>query len=386
MLLALSCGHRPDCELASSLAARVGNNATDCGYAVLGSDASSVDACVTAAFNSATAFYARYDRNGTDSNVVFGIAQDAAGNVMFFTWDSDPSGGSDTGPVIDGVLCIGATLDSSPTRDAFVSPPLDRIAPAVAGQDLWVAGRGIGRVAKERREQARSATQQCHKCLWLSSADSLEPCLLCAPTRLALALLVASGACAVAPEHPATVESTSATRPTAVTPNAPTALAAPAKARRPKVIVFVWDGLRPDSVTAETTPNLARMRDQEGVNFTDQHAVYPTFTMMNAAAFATGAYPAQHGFYGNTEYQLGPAGNSADGKAIDFTQPVFSEDHGCCRRWTSFTPRTPRTASQAYWPSTRCFKRRTKLGCTPQRSARSVPRSCKTIVPTNGSA
>jgi hypothetical protein len=134
LLLAVSCGHRPDCELASSLAARAGNGATDCGYAVLGSDASSVDACVTAAFNSATAFYARYDRHGTDSNVVFGIAQDAAGNVTLFLWDSDPSGGSDTGPVIDGTLCAGPALDSSPTRDAFVSSPLTCTATASLGR------------------------------------------------------------------------------------------------------------------------------------------------------------------------------------------------------------------------------------------------------------
>lgn len=97
------------------------------------------------------------------------------------------------------------------------------------------------------------------------------------------------------------------------------------------MIVFVWDGLRPDSVNAQTTPNLARLRDHEGVNFTNHHSVYPTFTMMNAAALATGAYPGHHGFYGNTEYQPGPTGNNAEGKLIDFTQPVFTEDHGVLR-------------------------------------------------------
>jgi predicted AlkP superfamily pyrophosphatase or phosphodiesterase len=57
----------------------------------------------------------------------------------------------------------------------------------------------------------------------------------------------------------------------------------------PRVIVFVWDGLRPDSIDEQVTPNLARLRDREGTNFTAHHAVYPTFTMMNAAAFATGS-------------------------------------------------------------------------------------------------
>ncbi|HEY5282011.1 MAG TPA: alkaline phosphatase family protein, partial [Polyangia bacterium] len=93
-----------------------------------------------------------------------------------------------------------------------------------------------------------------------------------------------------------------------------------------KVIIFVWDGLRPDSVTAQDTPNLAKLRDQTGTNFKDNHAVFPTFTMMNGAAFATGSYPATHGFYGNTEYQPGPTGVDSAGNAVKFDQPVFTED------------------------------------------------------------
>jgi predicted AlkP superfamily pyrophosphatase or phosphodiesterase len=94
----------------------------------------------------------------------------------------------------------------------------------------------------------------------------------------------------------------------------------------PRVIIFVWDGLRPDSVTTQDTPNLAKLRDQQGVNFTDNHSVFPTFTMMNGAAFATGSYPGTHGFYGNTEYQPGATGNDSTGKAVNFSQPVFTED------------------------------------------------------------
>ena len=97
-------------------------------------------------------------------------------------------------------------------------------------------------------------------------------------------------------------------------------------AASPKVIIFVWDGLRPDSITTQDTPNLAKLRDQQGVNFTDNHSVFPTFTMMNGAAFATGAYPGTHGFYGNTEYQPGPSGSDSAGKAVNFSQPVFTED------------------------------------------------------------
>jgi len=107
-------------------------------------------------------------------------------------------------------------------------------------------------------------------------------------------------------------------------------------ARLPKVIVFVWDGLRPDSVSPEVTPNLAKLRDQAGVNFSDHHSVYPTFTMMNAAALATGAYPEHHGFYGNTEYLPGANGTNAEGKPIDFSQPVFTEDHGVLQAIDAF--------------------------------------------------
>ncbi len=96
-----------------------------------------------------------------------------------------------------------------------------------------------------------------------------------------------------------------------------------------RVIVFVWDGLRPDSVNAEDTPNLVRLRD-EGVLFEDHHATYPTLTMMNAASFATGGYPATNGFYGNSVWLGGPVdgGRDGTGATVDLQQPVFTEDYG----------------------------------------------------------
>lgn len=92
-----------------------------------------------------------------------------------------------------------------------------------------------------------------------------------------------------------------------------------------KVVVMVWDGLRPDSVNASDTPNLAALK-AGGVDFADNHSTYPTFTMMNASAFATGSLPATSGFYGNTYWQPGPTGNAANGKPADFIDPVFTED------------------------------------------------------------
>lgn len=55
-----------------------------------------------------------------------------------------------------------------------------------------------------------------------------------------------------------------------------------------KVIVFVWDGLRPDSVTQADTPNLYAMK-MAGVDFQDNHSTYPTFTMMNLGLSLPGA-------------------------------------------------------------------------------------------------
>jgi arylsulfatase A-like enzyme len=77
---------------------------------------------------------------------------------------------------------------------------------------------------------------------------------------------------------------------------------APAKAGRATLnLVLVLDGLRPDAITPEETPNLWRLR-QDGVNFPNSHAVFPTVTRVNATAIATGAYPARNGILGNRIY------------------------------------------------------------------------------------
>jgi hypothetical protein len=79
-------------------------------------------------------------------------------------------------------------------------------------------------------------------------------------------------------------------------------LAPPAGAGKATLnLVVVLDGLRPDSITAEETPNLWRLR-HEGIDFTNSHAVFPTVTRVNAAAIATGAYPGRSGMLGNSIY------------------------------------------------------------------------------------
>jgi arylsulfatase A-like enzyme len=94
-----------------------------------------------------------------------------------------------------------------------------------------------------------------------------------------------------------------------------------------RVIVLVWDGLRADDLTPEITPNYFALA-RSGVVFADHHAVYPTFTMMNSASIATGAYPGAHGFYGNVVYVPSARGKNAKGAALDFSAPAFIEDFG----------------------------------------------------------
>jgi predicted AlkP superfamily pyrophosphatase or phosphodiesterase len=84
-------------------------------------------------------------------------------------------------------------------------------------------------------------------------------------------------------------------------------------------IVMVLDGLRPDSITAEETPNLWRLR-QEGVNFANGHSVFPTVTRTNATAIATGTYPDRNGMFGNTLYV----------RAVDANHAFGNDDQGTC--------------------------------------------------------
>jgi hypothetical protein len=75
------------------------------------------------------------------------------------------------------------------------------------------------------------------------------------------------------------------------------------------VILFVPDGLRGRIVTPQTAPAMAEVRDK-GVNFTNPHSLFPTFTTANASAMATGHYLGDTGDFSNTiftGYPVGPA-------------------------------------------------------------------------------
>lgn len=81
-------------------------------------------------------------------------------------------------------------------------------------------------------------------------------------------------------------------------------------------MLFVPDGLRGELVTPETAPNLAAFAAR-GVRFANGHAQFPTLTMVNAAAFATGHLPGDHGIYGDHLYVGAGDGETPAVPALD---------------------------------------------------------------------
>ena len=100
--------------------------------------------------------------------------------------------------------------------------------------------------------------------------------------------------------------------------------AAAGKARH--VVVVVWDGLRPDSVSAEHTPTLWQLA-QSGVMFANHHAVYCSATDVNSAALATGMYPEHSGVIANKEYR----------PEIDLLHPIIISDTAALRQGDKLT-------------------------------------------------
>ncbi len=77
------------------------------------------------------------------------------------------------------------------------------------------------------------------------------------------------------------------------------------------LILFIPDGLRALKVTPETAPAMAEIRDK-GVNFKNPHSLFPTFTMANGSAMATGHYLGDTGTFSNTIYTGYPSAPAGD--------------------------------------------------------------------------
>jgi hypothetical protein len=104
---------------------------------------------------------------------------------------------------------------------------------------------------------------------------------------------------------------------------------------------MVWDGLRPDRVSREVTPNLWRLAEA-GVWCERSHAVYPTLTRANSPAISTGCRPGRAGVPGNSfclpstgslaTYSSGDAANlqrlaDADGRPILLVDTLADRVH-----------------------------------------------------------
>jgi predicted AlkP superfamily pyrophosphatase or phosphodiesterase len=84
------------------------------------------------------------------------------------------------------------------------------------------------------------------------------------------------------------------------------------------VVLVVWDGMRPDFIRADLTPNLWALA-QRGVLFKNHHAVFMSSTEVNGTALATGALPQRSGIIGNREFR--PA--LSDRRVIDTQDIAF---------------------------------------------------------------
>src|ERR1700736_4528710 len=108
-----------------------------------------------------------------------------------------------------------------------------------------------------------------------------------------------------------------------------------------RAFLMIWDGLRPDLVSAERTPNLWQLAN-EGVWFERSHAVYPTLTRANSPAISTGCRPGRAGVPGNSfclpstgslaTYSSGDAANlqrlaDADGRPILLVDTLADRVH-----------------------------------------------------------
>jgi len=70
---------------------------------------------------------------------------------------------------------------------------------------------------------------------------------------------------------------------------------------KPRVLIVVFDGLRPDLVTPERMPVLAKFVEA-GCRFANSRCVFPSATRVNSAALGAGSYPDVTGLVGNLFY------------------------------------------------------------------------------------
>jgi arylsulfatase A-like enzyme len=94
---------------------------------------------------------------------------------------------------------------------------------------------------------------------------------------------------------------------------------------RRSALIMVWDGLRPDMVSADLTPRLHALA-AAGTWFERSHAVVPPVTRCNSASLSTGSLPEHHGIPGNQFVMPGDDGvhllNAADADHLELLRPL----------------------------------------------------------------
>lgn len=120
----VGCHPKSSCDLTVQLRQRAGAAAKDCGDATSDAGIAETDACVVSRFGKDEPFFAQYPRQGEDSLLTLGISSDGKGNVAFLEYDSDPSGGGNAAPVINGSICHDPVLDTSSDRDPTTTTPI----------------------------------------------------------------------------------------------------------------------------------------------------------------------------------------------------------------------------------------------------------------------
>ncbi len=90
--------------------------------------------------------------------------------------------------------------------------------------------------------------------------------------------------------------------------------------RERRIVIVVWDGLRPDLVTPAVTPTLAAMAER-GIWVRNSYCAYPSETRVNSTSLATGCSPGRHGIVGNSLYvpEVDPRGAVVTGDDATLT-------------------------------------------------------------------
>ena len=68
------------------------------------------------------------------------------------------------------------------------------------------------------------------------------------------------------------------------------------------VLLVIWDGMRPDFIREDLTPNAWALA-QRGTYFANNHSTYITTTEVNGSTISTGMKPRHHGIFANSEYR-----------------------------------------------------------------------------------